>query len=217
MNYALHACIFLPGCAASKAMSCSAGSKPAHFSHNNFPHTCVIIPRTGLSMPHRGLTSAAVRSAQCRAASRSSVQDGNSMAADAEDTCGSLPVLVSPVNLSLTGRAPAARWAASLSKTIWSSDQCHWVLLLAAPHPLPKRPPSPMQTDSTLLLQTFWLFSVRSANTLPKFLFLCEYLSRNLSPQAPLPTPLCSGTGASLRDRAQTRCKYDTLISYSYS
>lgn len=117
MNYGLHACIFLPGCPASKAISCSAGSKPAHFSRNNFLHTCVIIPRTEL-MPHRGLTSAAVRSAQCRAASRSSVQDGNSMAADAEDTCGSLPDLVSPFNLSLTGRAPAARWAASLSKTI---------------------------------------------------------------------------------------------------
>lgn len=99
-------------------MSSSACSKPAHFSHHNFLHTCVIIPRAELSVPHRGLTSAAVRSAQCRAASRSSVQDGNSMAADAEDTCGSLPVLVSPVNLSLTGRAPAARWAASLSKTI---------------------------------------------------------------------------------------------------
>lgn len=45
----------------------------------------------------------------------------------AENTCRSLLVLVSPLNFSFIGRAPAARWAASLSKTIWGSDQCHLV------------------------------------------------------------------------------------------
>lgn len=129
----------------------------------------------------------------------------------AENTCGSLLVLVSPLVGSFNGRAPAVRWAASLSKPIWGSDQCHLVLRLAAPHPLPKRPPSPIQTDSTLLLQTFCLFSVSSANTLPKFLFVVEDLSRNLVFQAPPPTPLCSGEGAFLQDCAQTqtrgRCK----------
>lgn len=94
---------------------------------------------------------------------------GRSVRNGAENTCRSLLVLVSPPNYGFISGAPAARWAASLSKTMWGSDQCHFVLLLAAPHPLSKRPPSPIQTDSTLLLQTFWLFSVRSANTLPKF------------------------------------------------
>lgn len=110
----------------------------------------------------------------------------------AENTCRSLLVLVSLLNFNFIVRAPAARWAASLSKTIWGSDQCHFVLLLVAPHPLPKRPPSPIQTDSTLLLQTFWLYSVRSANTLPKFLLLFEYLSRNPLLQTPPLTPPCS-------------------------
>lgn len=80
------------------------------------------------------------------------------------NTCCPLLVLFLRLNSRSIGRARAARLAASLSETIWGPDQCHLVLSLLHHTPLPKRPPSPMQTDSTLLLQTLWLFSVRRSS-----------------------------------------------------
>lgn len=98
-------------------------------------------------------------------------------------------------------RERAARFAASLSETIWASDQCHLVLFLLHHTPSPIRPPSPMQTDSTLLLQTLWLFSVRRATSLHTLLFyLFEYLCNFLVSHVPVLKPLSSGSSAPLRD-----------------